>query len=143
MSASFEFYKSVYMGEIDSEVDFLRYRKRAVDYLSYLTAGKADPYLACEPAEDLDEDILKKVNLAVCAVADQSVAVDASKKSVMSGYAVNGGFLASETVGSHSRTFRSGFEVSKEAESALQSAATSYLAWTGLLYRGIPCTRHT
>ena len=145
MSASFEFYKTVYQGGIDDEGNFLLYRQRAAEYISYITAGKADPYLCCQQSgdEELDEKIQKRVDLAVCAVADQYVAVDASKKSVMNGYSVNGGFLASESVGSHSRTFRSGYDVAKEAENACYNVAASYLAWTGLMYRGMPCTRHT
>ena len=146
MSASFEFYKTVYMGGIDNEDDFTRYRRQAEEYISNLTAGKADPYLhpCCSVSEEeLDMHIQKKVDLAVCAVADQYVAVDAAKKSVVTGYAVNDGFVASETVGSHSRSYRSGFDVAKEAENAMYSTAVNYLAWTGLLFRGVPCTRHT
>ena len=148
MSASFDFYKTVYMGKIDNEDDFLLYRKRATEYISNITAGKADPYLfsdcECEqPEVELDTRIQRKVDYAVCAVADQYVAVDIGRASVMKGYTESDGFIASETVGSHSRTFRSGYDVAKEAENALYSVAANYLAWTGLLYRGIPCTRHT
>ena len=146
MSASFEFYKSVYRGGIDNEDDFTLYKRRAEEYISNLTAGKADPYLFCgckSEEEELDKKVQHKVDLAVCAVADQYIAVDAGRKSVINSFAVNDGFIASESVGSHSRTYRSGYDVAKEAESSLYSAAANYLAWTGLLYRGVTCTRHT
>lgn len=142
MSASYEFYQNTYCGDILSEEDFPRYVVKADNYLEYLTRDKVTPYLADDVSE-LDESLVKKVYMAECALAEQYKTIEESKKSVLTEYAENGGFLASETVGAHSQTFRSGADVAKEAESGLYSIAAQYLAWTGLMYRGIPCTRHT
>ena len=142
MSASFNYDQTVYHGNILTEQDFPVYITRADSYLEALTMDRVTPYLAAD-VSGLDESILKKVYFAECALAEQYQTIEESKKSVMVGYSENGGFLASETVGAHSRSFKSGYEVSKEAESGLYSVAAQYLAWTGLMYRGIPCTRHT
>ena len=142
MSATYNFYQNTYHGDILTSENFPKYVTRADSYLEALTMDKVSPYLA-DDVTGLDEDILKKVYLAECALAEQYLTIEESKKSVMVGYSENGGFLASESVGPHSRSFRSGYDVSKEAESGLYSIAGQYLAWTGLMYRGIPCTRHT
>ena len=123
MSASFDYYQQTYYGEILTAEDFPRYIKRADSYLDYITAGKVSDYLG-DDTTGLDAAILDKVRMAAAESA-------------------SGGAIASETVGSHSVSYRSGFETAQAAESELYNIANRYLAWTGLLYRGIPCTRHT
>lgn len=142
MSASYEFYQNTYCGDILSAEDFPRYVVKADNYLGRITRDMVAPYLADDVSE-LDEDIVKKVYMAECELAEQYQTIQESKKSVLTAYSETGGFLASETVGAHSQSFRSGYDVAKEAESGLYSIAAQYLAWTGLMYRGIPCTRHT
>lgn len=141
MSASFDYYQQTYYGEILTAEDFPRYIKRADSYLDYITAGKVSDYLG-DDTTGLDAAILDKVRMAECAIADQYLVIEESKKTVAAESA-SGGAIASETVGSHSVSYRSGFETAQAAESEVYNIANRYLAWTGLLFRGIPCTRHT
>lgn len=88
--------------------------------------GKAASY------DDAD-DRLKK---ACCAMAEQYAIADGVTASMASGE------VASESVGSHSVTYRSSAEVKASLQASLQNAAYIYLTPTGLLYRGVPCIRH-
>ena len=142
MSASFNYYQNTYGGEILTAETFPAYVKRADTYLEYITAGKVTEYLGNDTT-GLDTTTLDKVYMAECAVADQYVVIEESKKNVLNEINENGAVLASETVGAHSQSFRSGYETAAEAESTLYTLAQRYLAWTGLLFRGVLCTRHT
>ena len=56
------------------------------------------------------------------------------------------GIIASESVGSHSRSFKTGGDVAQEItaeEAKLASIARRYLLPTGLLYRGVTGCVHT
>jgi hypothetical protein len=47
------------------------------------------------------------------------------------------GEISSESVGSHSVTYRSGLAQADSLEAVMRKAVTAYLATTGLLYRGV------
>lgn len=132
MSATFDFYRNIYYGEVLTEQNFPAFITRANMYLDYITMGKVNK-------ENLPESIVSKVNMAECAIAEKCFQIDETSKAAVE----NGGEISSESVGSYSRTFRSGYEVSKEAEAEIYSIARKYLAFTGLLFRGVLCTRHT
>lgn len=123
MYATFAFYVSEYYGNIIPEEDFDRFASKASDYIDYLTMGKAKAY----------DDTTGALAKACCAIADQYAVADSIAASVAG--------IASESVGSHSRSFRSGAEIKAERDSAILSAAQTYLLPTGLLYRGVPCIR--
>ena len=125
MYATYTFYTTVYYGNLIAEADWNKYASRATDYLDYITSGKAKTY----------DDVNGALAKACCAVADQ-IAVSESISSSMS---VAG--LASETVGSHSVSYRSESEIYASMKQAMLSAAQMYLTPTGLLYRGVPCIR--
>lgn len=125
--ATYEFYTTVYYGNVLTEENFARYAARASDYLDYLTFSKAKSY------DDTDGALAK----ACCAVAEQISYKDTMRASFENGE------IASESVGSHSISYRSGAEVTEGVEKAMSSAARSYLLPTGLLYRGLPCTART
>lgn len=138
--ADYEYYTTTYLGTAINEDDFPRLSLRASSFLDYYTQGRA--------AKNADLDALK---MACCAVAEQYQYIDTAQalaqkaltSSLESGEA---GELQSQTVGSWSKSYRSGGESAKQAitaaqtvQTALASAAAHYLVGTGLLYRGRWC----
>ena len=126
MYADYTFYAGEFYGTVVKTEDWNKYASRASDYIDYITGGKAKTY------EDTDGALAK----ACCAVAEQM----AISESISDSMSVAG--LASETVGSHSVTYRSESEIHAGMKAAMLNAAQTYLFPTGLLYRGIPCIRH-
>ena len=136
--ANYEYYTSTYLGTAIKEDDFPRLSMRASSFLDYYTQGRA--------AQNVDLDALK---MACCAVAEQYQYVDTAQslaqKSLTASLETDGE-LQSQTVGSWSKTYRSGGETAQQAATAAQTAQASlsaaamqYLAGTGLLYRGRGC----
>lgn len=123
MYADYTFYVDEYLGSMIHEADWNKYATRASDYIDYITGGKAAGY------DDVNNNLAK----ACCAVAEQIAVSDTISASVAG--------VASETVGSHSVSYRSQAEIKAGAQSAMLSAAQMYLFPTGLLYRGVPCIR--
>ena len=133
MYADYSYYTGTFYGSMISEADFPTYASKASDFIDYITYGKA------KNNADLPE-----VKKCCCALAEQYSIIDAS---VVAAKAVvqSGGEIASETVGAHSRSFRSGAETlqgAAAAEAELGRIAGRYLLPTGLLYRGVKCV-HT
>ena len=137
--ADYEYYKDTYLGNLITEADFPRLSLRASSFLDYYTQGKA--------SKNADLDALK---MACCAVAEQYQAVDTAQslasKSLTAALSDSSGELQSQTVGSWSKSYRSGGESAAQAATAaasarslLSAAAAQYLAGTGLLYRGGGC----
>lgn len=126
MYASYDFYTNEFYGNVIGSTDWDKYASRASDYIDYITGGKAKTY------DDVNGNLAK----ACCAVAEQIAVSD----SISSSMSVAG--LASETVGSHSVTYRSGAEIQASMKAGMLNAAQMYLFPTGLLYRGVPCIRH-
>lgn len=137
--ADYEYYINVYMGTSIQEPEFLRFALRASSFLDYYTQGRA------ASAAGLDA-----VKMACCAVAEQYQAIEAAQalvqKSLNFSLSSGGGELQSQSVGSWSKTYRSGGESAaqaaasaKAARDGLADAANMYLAQTGLLYRGRGC----
>lgn len=137
--ADYEYYKDTYLGNSITEEDFPRLSLRASSFLDYYTQGRA--------AKNADLDALK---MACCAVAEQYQAIDAAQalatKSLTAALSDSSGELQSQTVGSWSKSYRSGGESAAQAATAaasarslLSAAAAQYLAGTGLLYRGGGC----
>lgn len=138
--ADYAYYTTAYLGTTISEADFPRLSLRASSYLDYYTQGRA--------GENPDLDALK---MACCAVAEQmqlaDIAQETAAKSLSASLSSAGsGELQSQSVGSWSKTYRSGGESAQQAltaaqtaKAALASAANQYLAGTGLLYRGGAC----
>ena len=121
--ADYNFYVNDFHGDVIAGEDFDKYASRASDYLDYITMGKAQSY-------DDTNDALAK---ACCAVAEQIDLADS--------VGVAAGMVASETVGSHSVSYRSGAEMKASLDASMLNAAQMYLLPTGLLYRGVPCIR--
>lgn len=133
--ADYEYYTTTYLGTAISAVDFPKMALRASSFLDYYTQGRA--------AQNADLDALK---MACCAIAEQYQYIDTAQalaqKSLTASLESNGE-LQSQTVGSWSKTYRSGGDSAQQALSSAQTAQASlaavaqqYLGATGLLYRG-------
>ena len=134
--ADYSYYTNVYWGNTISDADWPRMATRASSFLDYITMGRA--------AKHADLDAVK---MACCAVADEYQTIETSRalanKSLSASLeSVSGGSgeLQSQTVGSWSKTYRSGgssaseaLGVTTSANEALLAAAQIYLAGTGLL----------
>ena len=136
--ADFEYYANTYLGTAIEYNDFSRLSLRASAFLDYYTQGRA--------AKNAELDALK---MCCCAIAEQYQYIDTAKalaqKSITSSLE-NNGELQSQTVGTWSKTYRSGGDSAQQALSSVQTAqaalatiAQQYLAGTGLLYRGRGC----
>lgn len=136
--ADYEYYTTTYLGTAIKEGDFPRLSLRASSFLDYYTQGRA--------AQNSDLDALK---MACCAVAEQYQSIDTAQalaQKSLSTSLESGGELQSQTVGSWSKTYRSGGDSAQQALSSAQSAQASlaaiaqqYLGTSGLLYRGRGC----
>lgn len=136
--ADYEYYTTTYLGTAIKEDDFQRLSLRASAFLDYYTQGRA--------AKNADLDALK---MACCAVAEQYQYIDTAQalaQKSLSASLESDGELQSQTVGSWSKTYRSGGDSAQQALSSAQSAqaalaaiAQQYLSATGLLYRGRGC----
>ena len=137
--ADYEYYTTTYLGTAIKEDDFPRLSLRASSFLDYYTQGRA--------AQNSDLDALK---MACCAVAEQYQSIDTAQalaQKSLSASLESDGELQSQTVGSWSKTYRSGGDSAQQALSSVQTAkaalgalAQQYLAGTGLLYRGRGCS---
>lgn len=134
--ADFDYYTSKYMGTAINTDDFPRLALRASVFLDYYTQGRV------ENNADLDA-----VKMACCALAEQYQIIEYvqkyTTKSLDMGMRADGAEVQSETVGSWSRTYRSGLENASSASASVANAKASlapivreYLCGTGLLYRG-------
>lgn len=138
--ADYEYYTNTYLGTAISETDFPRMSLRASTFLDYYTQGRA--------AQNAELDALK---MACCAIADQYQYIDTAQALAQKSLSASldsseTGELQSQTVGSWSKSYRSGGESAQQALTSVQSAkavlgaiAQQYLTGTGLLYRGRGC----
>ena len=127
MYASYDYYVLNYHGKLIPADDFEALATKASAFIDYYTLGRA--------GKNADLDAVK---MAMCACAEQYQSIEAAQERAA------GGELASESVGSYSRSYRSAAEITANARTQLAQAVQMYLAPTGLLYRGgCLCTRHT
>lgn len=127
MYADYTYYTDAFYGNVIDEDSFPRYAMRATEFIDYFTMGKAK--------DNQDLDAVKK---CCCALAEQYSAINAARIAAAA-KVTEDGIIASESVGSHSRSFRSGADGQQavtEAEKELTNIARRYLLPTGLLYRG-------
>ena len=137
--ADYRYYITTYLGTAIQEADFPRLSLRASSFLDYYTQGRA-----------ARNDGLDALKMACCAIAEQYQAIDAAQalaqKALSAALSEKGGELQSQSVGSWSKTYRSGGDSAQQALSSAQAAQASlgaiaqqYLGVTGLLYRGRGC----
>lgn len=134
--ADYDFYRNEYFGQTIGEADFPRLALHASQYIDYITQGRA-------------RDSMEPVKMCCCALAEQYQAIETAQalahKSLAAG-AGDGAEVQSETVGSWSRSYRSGGDSAQSAAQAAEAGrsvlldiARRYLTNTGLLYRGGRC----
>lgn len=137
MYADFEYYTVDYGGNLLTGDNFPRCANKASAFMDYYTMGKVGK--AVEDAETA-EKTLTAIKQCCCDLAETYAALD--KADIMT--AENGGEIASETVGSYSRSFRSNAETAVALKARLAEKMRMYLAGTDLLYRGVGyvCSTH-
>ena len=112
----YDFYLNTFHGRV-SNADFSRLMVYASAYLEERTMGRIN--------DDLPEETVQKVKLALCAVVD---AYHQNEKV---------GGKAAETNDGISVTYAVGTATSKSESRRLYDAAALFLGPTGLLYRGV------
>ena len=132
MIADYGFYRDSYYGDFLTSDEFPKYATRADSYLEQLTMGRYDD-------EHLPEKVVTAVKMAECAIADQCKTEEVQKFAIAE--SLGAGTLASESVGAHSVSYRSGAEIKQSSEAEIRTIVDRYLGMTGLLYRGISCIR--
>lgn len=131
--ADFVFYSNEYYGRAINAEDFPRLAARASAFLDYCTMNRA------KSCPDMPE-----LKMACCALAEQYQAIEtaqyAAQKSLSVSAETTGAEVSSETVGSWSKSYRSGGESASAAlkstqnsQEALYETARMYLGSTGLL----------
>ena len=127
MYADYSYYVNVYHGTQLTEQNFPQYAERASEYIDYITFGKAK-----KSAE------LPEVKKCCCALAEQYETINAVTIAARAAV-TDSGQIQSESVGAHSRSFRSGVESAETItaiEAEVGNIARRYLLPTGLWYRG-------
>jgi wobble nucleotide-excising tRNase len=142
--ADMTYYTDEYLGALITEDDWARLAMRSSSYIDYITMGRAK--------KEVDKWKTQLAN-ACCALAEQYLQVETAQKlaqkSLSTAFEFSGNVeMQSETVGSWTKSYRSGGATAISAASAMTTAKTElyniaaqYLATTGLLYRGrcTPC----
>lgn len=114
LTAGYEFYKGTYHGDRIAAAEWPALSRDAAASLEELTLGRT--------AGDLAPELLERCRMALCAVAEE----------YKSEREHAGGVVASETVGSWSRTYtQAGSPAGRRRD-----AAWMWLGNTGLMYRG-------
>lgn len=127
MYADYSYYVNDYLGTELDQGEYPQYAERASEFIDYITFGKA------KRSPDLPE-----VKKCCCAIAEQYATISAVREAAR-GAVTSSGEIQSETVGAHSRSFRSGAESAQTVaalEAEVSNIARRYLLPTGLLYRG-------
>lgn len=135
MYADYTFYTDTFYGDKIPEEKFPKYATAASDFIDYFTMGKA--------ANNSDLPAVKK---CCCALAEQYMFIDTVREAASAKVTADG-IIASESVGSHSRSFQTGAagaQAVEAEEKKLADIARVYLLQTGLLYRGgVTCVHAT
>lgn len=132
MIVDFTYYTEVFEGTAINEQDFNRYSKKAERFVNYATCNQASTAIG---------DTLETVKECICELAEQyQIMEKTEKQSLGEGEKV----IASESVGSWSVSYDTPTkadvnteEYVKEKNKKLYSIIKEYLAFTGLLYRGV------
>ena len=119
MYADYNFYISDYKGSVIPDAP--NYDRAAVEASAYLD------YITHNHIKDLTDEIMAKVKLAQCAIAD--VCYKQAQGDVAN-------VVSSESVGNHSVTYAARAS-NKQRELEKYSKAKIYLRGTGLLYGGL------
>ena len=119
MYAEYDFYTNDYKGSVIPDAS--AYNGAAIEARAYLD------YITHNHIKDLSDEIMVKVKLAQCAIAD--VCYKQTQE--------DGNVVSSESVGNHSVTYAVAKVGFKQRELEKYSKAKIYLRGTGLLYGGL------
>ena len=111
----YDYYKNTYGGTLVPSSNFTRLSLQASYKVNNYTQGRAEKF----------EKPTEEIKLATCAVIDKMYEIEQA-----------GGVVVSETTGKHSKTYSTASKDISEDKLYYQTALT-YLANTGLLYRGV------
>lgn len=114
----YEFYLHMYRGTAIDSADFNRLAMRASAVIDQVTYERAGVVITA----GTDADLIEKIEMATCAVADELYAQEAS-----------GGVIQSESIGRHSVTYAN----AKSEQKRVENAAKSYLWNTELMLKRI------
>lgn len=120
MYAEYDFYLNDYKGSVIPDAP--SYDRAAVEASAYID------YVTHNHIKDLTDEIMAKVKLAQCAVAD--VCYKQAQDDVAN-------VVSSESVGNHSVSYAVSKVSFKQRELEKYSKAKTYLRGTGLLYGGL------
>lgn len=119
--ATYEYYTTEYNGTALAEQDFPKYAKRASAEIDHVTFGRL--------SDMTDDQIPDAVRDAMCDVAEQLYQFATMAK---------GGSIASESNDGYSISYRdTGDTAARQRE--LRATIRTYLAVTGLMFRGVSC----
>lgn len=132
MIVDFTYYTEVFEGTAISEQDFKRLSKKAERFINYAT---------CNQAHKTSGNVLETVKECICELAEQYQTIEKSEKQALG---EGDKVISSESVGSWSvsydtpaKTDVNTSEYTTEKNKRLYSIVKEYLAFTGLLYRGV------
>lgn len=114
VTADYDFYKTIYMGDEIQAEEWPSLSRDAAVCLEELTLGRT--------AADLGPELLERCRMALCAVAEEYKAERES----------GGNTVVSESVGAWSRSYA---QIGSRAQKR-RDAAWLWLGSTGLMYRG-------
>lgn len=140
--ADYDFYVNEYGGNAIAEADFKPLANKASVYIDAATMGRANT-----------DPVLEAVKMCCCALSEQYQIINTAEKLAMHSLIASteeSGEIASETVGSWSRSYhtagnsaQAAIQAAAESKSALIDTVKLYLGNTGMLkavgYRG--CSR--
>lgn len=121
-----EYYINTYKGVAVPADSFYRYAERASTAVDFHTFERASAIITA--AEDAA--LIDKIKMATCATADALYNADLQASE-------GGGAIASERVGDYSVNYAVSPDTALTANAKVSNAMRVYLAYTGLLFRGL------
>lgn len=129
MYADYTFYTNTFLGSLIPQTDYEKSANKASIYMDYYTRNKVKNAYSDSKTPD---STMNAIKLCCCELAEQYFIIERAKQQT----AENGGEIQSESVGSYSRTFRSGADTIAYMSSKLPEIVKLYLGNLGFLYRG-------
>lgn len=121
--ADFTFYSTQYLGTAIAESDFPALALKASAVIDRITFGRT----AAIVDADTETTTITAIKNAMCAIAEEIQTIAAEEVT---------GYIISETVGSHSVHYASGYTSTQSTNDRLASAANLWLESTFLLFGG-------
>ena len=124
--ADFTYYDQTYLGNVIAETDFPRLAARASTIIDQLTYNRT----AAVVTADEDADLIDKIKMAVCAVAEEFYKTEQNAQNAS-------GVIQSERAGQSSVTYVVTEEAKQSSAQRYYNAAYLYLGQTALMFAGL------